>query len=359
MTVPVITTGIEVDDQNRGAQGGVSEVDDDTILTVGLLRQEIRREMRNTLNRYTEGIVGHVNQHLENEFKSRDDQLHILTSRYNLLLKEVHHLKKEQQENKIKLEEKKQPRKHSDHIFLVDGLNIVEDQDDKLTLVKLCNSKLKSLGRPITKECFLDVERVGKSVDGRPPTVRVVCNSDWTKKKLFRVKKELKGTQCYFREFLDKEMEDLSYNVRMLHKKGRFSHFYVRKEHVLIVPGGGLAAVKVWNQGDLIECMDLFKQMNVGENMSEEETGDEGEKDKTERKKKEEEGAVGGEGVPNLKDLYNVISQSLLLAQATNIRLGLSSIPLPQGEQPGVDDTLLPGTKENKPGEDKMDETVA
>ena len=97
----------------------------------------------------------------------------------------------------------------------------------------------------MTKDSFLDVERVGKSVDGKPPTVRVVCNSDWTKKRLFRVKKELKGSQCFFREYLDKDMEDLAYKVRLLHKRGRFSHYFVRKEHVLIVPGGSLAAVKV------------------------------------------------------------------------------------------------------------------
>ena len=193
-----------------------------------------------------------------------------------------------------------------------------------------------------------------------------MCNSDWTKKKLFRVKKELKGTNCFFREYLDKDMEDLAYKVRMLHKNGRFSHFYVRKEHVLIVPGGGLAAVKVWNQDDLIECMDLFKKLKVGVVKSDEETGDEDttvrankkKKDKKKVKKTDEETGKG-EPIPNLKDLYNVLSQSVLLAQATNIRLGLSTIPGLPGANLDTDDTLILNDKAGKPGEEKMDDVVA
>ena len=108
--------------------------------------------------------------------------------------------------------------------------------------------------------------------------------------------------------------------------------------------------------------MKLFKKLNVGEDVSEDETGDDEpitkshkkKREKKKEKKREEKTTEVGEAIPNLKDLYNVISQSLLLAQATNIRLGLSSIPLPPGESPSIDDTLLKNDEDKKANDDEM-----
>ena len=87
-------------------------------------------------------------------------------------------------------------------MFIVDGLK-VEGQEDNVTLVRFLNSKLKSLQKLLGASMFLEAERVGKANSENPRALHVVCNSDWTKRKIFRLKYELKGTQVYVNEYLD------------------------------------------------------------------------------------------------------------------------------------------------------------
>ena len=143
---------------------------------------------------------------------------------------------------------------HNDHVFFVDGLKVTEGPNDDLTLAKFLKAKMKSLNKPVNASSFVEVEQVEKSTNGRPLTLRVISSSDWTKRRIFRCKSELKGSDVYLREFLDKDMEDLSYQVRIRHKMDCFSHYCVRKDHVLLISGPGFPGVKVYNQDQLIEA---------------------------------------------------------------------------------------------------------
>ena len=328
---------------SKEAPGGGTGVSDDTVLTVGILRHE----MDANFNKFANNFLGHVNSELNKCLKPRDDQLQVLTDKYNDLLVEVQSLKKQQRENREKIQQKSQPRRHSDNVFIVDGLREVEGQDDDYTLARFLNSKMKSLQKPLAATCFLEAERVGKSSNDNPRALRVVCNSDWTKRKIFRLKYELEGTQVYVKEYLYREMEDLAYQVRQHHKLRRFSHFHVRKDHVLLIPGKGLPGVKVYNSDDLIQSIENFSQLDLkpiktktdGAQLKQKQ---EKKKEKKKENVEDEEGAEGGHG---LKDIYRVLEQTLLLIQATNIRLGLSNIPLPPGEPPKVPEMLTNGVK--------------
>ena len=57
---------------------------------------------------------------------------------------------------------------------------------------------------------------------------------------------------------------------------------------------------------------------------------------------------AGEEGV-NIKDIYRTLEQTLLLAQAANIRLGLTGIPLQPGPEPGKKELDEEGNGDEKP----------
>ena len=70
--------------------------------------------------------------------------------------------------------------------------------------------------------------------------------------------------------------------------------------------------------------------------------GEKSEKKARKKSKKESEDgdSESDDNLPDIKEMRKLLAQSLLLAQATNIRLGISSIPLPPGEAP-TEDTLV------------------
>ena len=65
-----------------------------------------------------------------------------------------------------------------------------------------------------------------------------------------------------------------------------------------------------------------------------------------------------GEDQPNIKDLYAALQHTLLLTQAANIRLGLSTIPLPGGTPDGGPKSPPKCPEKIKPEEVKMDDTI-
>ena len=76
-------------------------------------------------------------------------------------------------------------------------------------------------------------------------------------------------------------MEDLSYQTRLQHKE-KFSHYSVRKDHILLVPGQDFPSVKVRNMAELVKAMENFEKVlkpNVGAN---------GEKKKEKKKEKKQ-----------------------------------------------------------------------
>ncbi len=74
LQLPVLHTVNEIPSGSEEAHDGGSiastEIDDDTPLTVGLLR----REMNTSFNKFAQGLVGHINQQLKHQNKTRDDQ---------------------------------------------------------------------------------------------------------------------------------------------------------------------------------------------------------------------------------------------------------------------------------------------
>ena len=91
---------------SKEAPGGGSCVSDDTVLTVGILRQE----MDQNFNRFTSNFLSHINSELGKCLKPRDDHLQLLSDKCSDLLEEVNSLKKQQRENREKIQQKSQPR---------------------------------------------------------------------------------------------------------------------------------------------------------------------------------------------------------------------------------------------------------
>ena len=121
---------------------------------MGILRQE----MDQCFNRFSTSLLGHINGEINKCMKPRDDQLQLLTTKYNELLVEVKTLKAQQKENREKIQQKALPKRHNDNVFIVDGLREIEGQEDDITLARFLNRKLKSLQKPMGANMFLEAE---------------------------------------------------------------------------------------------------------------------------------------------------------------------------------------------------------